>query len=55
MYDLNNPSPFVLTHFECIATVSGFFAVALAIVLDLWRAGARRHRPTPADDGRRPS
>ena len=41
MYDLNNPSPFVLTHFECIATVSAFFAVALAIILDLWRSRPR--------------
>lgn len=51
MYDLNNPSPFVLTHFECIATVSGFLAVALAIVLDLWRGRARRTRSTAGDGG----
>ncbi len=42
MYDLNNPSPFILTHFERIATVSSLFAVALAIALDLWRARPRR-------------
>ena len=37
MYDLNNPSPFVLTHFEKIATIASLFALALAIALDLWR------------------
>lgn len=50
MYDLNNPSPFVLTHFECIATVSAFFAVALSVVLDLWRS---RRRPGAAEHARR--
>ena len=42
MYDLNSPSPFVLTHFERIATVSSLFAVALAVALDLWHALRRR-------------
>lgn len=42
MYDLNNPSPFVLTHFERIATVASLFAVALAVALDLWHALRRR-------------
>jgi hypothetical protein len=49
MYDLNNPSPFVLTHFECIATVAALFAVALAIVLDLWQERVRRTRSTGGD------
>jgi hypothetical protein len=50
MYDLNSPSPFVLTHFERIATVSSLFAVALAIILDLWRARSQRR---PTGEGRR--
>jgi hypothetical protein len=42
MYDLNNPSPFVLTHFERIATVASLFAVVMAVALDLWHALRRR-------------
>jgi hypothetical protein len=41
MYDLSNPSPFILTHFERIATMCAFFALALAILLDLYRARRR--------------
>jgi hypothetical protein len=35
--DLTTPNPLVMTHFELIAFVSAVSAVALAIVLDLWR------------------
>jgi hypothetical protein len=42
MYDLHNPSPFVLTHFERIATIASLFAVALSIALDLLRGRSSR-------------
>jgi hypothetical protein len=37
MPDLTSPSPFILTHFEQIATVSALFALCLQIALDVWR------------------
>jgi len=52
MYDLSNPSPFVLTHFECIATVAGFCAVVFAVAVDVWR-GRRLHH-NGHSEGRQP-
>jgi hypothetical protein len=45
MPDLTNPSPFILTHFEQVATVSSLFAVLLTVALDLWR-----NRSLPSKD-----
>ncbi len=36
MPDLTSPSPFILTHFEQIATVSALFALCLSIAVDVW-------------------
>jgi len=44
MPDLTNPSPLVMTHFELIATVAAFSAIAIALALDLWRAWTSKVR-----------
>jgi hypothetical protein len=43
MVDLTSPNPLVMTHFELIAFVSAVSAVALAVVLDVWRRSRGKH------------
>lgn len=45
MYDLTDPSPLVMTHFEKISTICAFAAV---VALALWeRFGPVRKKPDP--------
>jgi hypothetical protein len=41
MPDMTSPNPFIMTHFEQIATVSALFALCLRIVIDVWRSRRR--------------